>query len=45
MGAVTLLALANGIGDVMTAIAASGELGGLSYIVGSIYGAGLVCLL
>ena len=44
LGAVTLLALANGAGDVITAIVASGSSGGLSYNVGSIYGAGLVGL-
>ena len=42
LGAVTLLALANGAGDVVTAIVASSENGGLSYNVGAIYGAGLV---
>jgi sodium/potassium/calcium exchanger 6 len=42
LGAVTLLALANGAGDVITALVASGSEGGLSYNVGAIYGAGLV---
>ena len=44
LAAVTLLALANGAGDVITALVASGTSGGLSYNVGSIYGAGFfVC--
>lgn len=39
-----LLALANGAGDVVTALVASGTSGGLSYNVGALYGAGLfVC--
>lgn len=42
LAAVTLLALANGAGDVITALVASGTSGGLSYNIGSIYGAGLV---
>lgn len=42
MGAVTLLALANGAGDVITALVASGSSDGLSYNIGAIYGAGLV---
>ena len=42
--AVTLLALANGAGDVITAIVASGSEGGIAYNVGSLYGAGFfVC--
>lgn len=44
MAAVTLLALANGAGDVVTAIVASGSSGGVSYNVGALYGAGFfVC--
>jgi sodium/potassium/calcium exchanger 6 len=44
LAAVTLLALANGAGDVITALVASGSPGGLSYNIGSIYGAGFfVC--
>jgi sodium/potassium/calcium exchanger 6 len=42
LAAVTLLALANGAGDVITALVASGSSGGLSYNIGSIYGAGFV---
>lgn len=42
LAAVTLLALANGAGDVITAFVASGSSGGLSYNIGAIYGAGLV---
>jgi sodium/potassium/calcium exchanger 6 len=42
MAAVTLLALANGAGDVITALVASGSSDGLAYNIGSIYGAGLV---
>lgn len=38
--AVTLLALANGAGDVITAIVASGAPGGVSYNIGALYGAG-----
>ena len=40
MAAVTLLALANGAGDVITAIVASGSSGGISYNIGSLYGSG-----
>ena len=41
---VTLLALANGAGDVITAIVASGSTEGVSYNIGSLFGAGLfVC--
>lgn len=44
MGAVTLLALANGAGDVITAIVASDSEGGVSYNIGALYGAGFfVC--
>ena len=40
----TLLALANGAGDVITAIVASGSPGGVSYNIGALYGAGFfVC--
>ena len=42
LAAVTLLAVANGAGDVITALVASGNVEGLSYNIGSIYGAGLV---
>ncbi len=45
LAAVTLLALANGAGDVITALVASGSEGGLSYNIGAIYGAGLVPIL
>ena len=41
LAAVTLLALANGAGDVITAIVAGGEEGGVSYNIGALYGAGL----
>lgn len=44
LAAVTLLALANGAGDVITALVASGSSDGISYNIGSIYGAGLVIL-
>jgi sodium/potassium/calcium exchanger 6 len=44
LAAVTLLAFANGAGDVITAIVASDADGGVSYNIGSLYGAGLfVC--
>jgi len=44
MAAVTLIALANGAGDVITAIVASSSDGGVNYNVGSLYGAGFfVC--
>ena len=44
MAAVTLIALANGAGDVITAIVASGSDGGVSYNIGALYGAGFfVC--
>lgn len=44
LAAVTLLALANGAGDVITAIVASSSAGGVSYNIGSLYGAGFfVC--
>ena len=44
MAAVTLLALANGAGDVITALVASGAEGGISYNIGALYGAGFfVC--
>ena len=41
MGAVTLLALANGAGDVVTAIVASTTPDGIGYNIGSLYGAGI----
>ncbi|CAD8059397.1 unnamed protein product [Paramecium sonneborni] len=40
LSAVTLLALANGAGDVVTAIVATETLDGISYNIGSLYGAG-----
>jgi sodium/potassium/calcium exchanger 6 len=44
LAAVTLLAFANGAGDVITAIVASDAEGGVSYNIGALYGAGLfVC--
>ena len=44
LAAATLLAFANGAGDVITAIVASGQEGGVSYNIGALYGAGLfVC--
>ena len=44
LAAVTLLAFANGAGDVITALVASGQEGGVSYNIGALYGAGLfVC--
>ena len=44
LSAVTLLAFANGAGDVITALVASGSEGGVSYNIGALYGAGLfVC--
>ena len=44
LAAVTLLAFANGAGDVITALVASGAEGGVSYNIGALYGAGLfVC--
>ena len=45
LAAVTLLALANGAGDVITALVASGASGGLAYNIGAIYGAGLVIMI
>ena len=44
LAGVTLLALANGAGDVITAIVASGSPEGVSYNIGALFGAGLfVC--
>ena len=44
MAAVTLLAVANGAGDVITAFVASVDKGGLEYNIGAIFGAGMfVC--
>jgi sodium/potassium/calcium exchanger 6 len=43
LAAVTLLAVANGAGDVITALVASGTDEGISYNIGSLYGAGLFC--
>lgn len=41
LAAVTLLALGNGAPDVIAAVVAGGEEGGLSLIIGSFFGAGL----
>lgn len=41
LAAVTLLALANGAGDVITALVAGDAPGGVSYNIGALYGAGL----
>lgn len=41
LAGVTLLAFANGAGDVLTAIVASDSKEGISYNIGSLYGAGL----
>jgi len=44
LAGVTLIALANGAGDVVTAIVASGSADGVAYNVGALFGAGLfVC--
>lgn len=44
LAAVTLIALANGAGDVITALVAGSSAGGVSYNIGSLYGAGFfVC--
>lgn len=44
MAGVTLIAFANGAGDVITAFVAAGTVGGISYNIGSLYGAALfVC--
>lgn len=42
LAAVTLLAFANGAADVITAIVASRSTNGISYNIGSLYGAGLL---
>ena len=39
MAGVTLIAFSNGAGDVMTAFVASSSRGGISYNIGSLYGA------
>ena len=44
LAGVTLLAFANGAGDVITAIVASDSKEGVSYNVGALYGAGLFVL-
>lgn len=44
LAGVTLLAFANGAGDVITAIVASGSKDGISYNVGALYGAGFFVL-
>ncbi len=44
LAGVTLLAFANGAGDVLTAIVASDSKEGVSYNVGALYGAGLFVL-
>lgn len=41
LAAVTLLAFANGAGDVITALVAGDTEGGVSYNIGALYGAGL----
>lgn len=41
LAGVTLLAFANGAGDVLTAIVASDSKEGISYNIGALYGAGL----
>lgn len=44
LSAVTLVALANGAGDVITALVAGSSAGGVSYNIGSLYGSGFfVC--
>lgn len=44
LAAITLLAFANGAGDVITALVAGDSEGGVSYNIGALYGAGLfVC--
>ena len=44
LAGVTLIALANGAGDVVTAIVASGGDDGVAYNIGALFGAGLfVC--
>ena len=44
LAGVTLIAFANGAGDVLTAIVASDSKEGISYNIGSLYGAGLFVL-
>ncbi len=44
LSGVTLLAFANGAGDVLTALVASDSTEGISYNIGSLYGAGLFVL-
>lgn len=41
LAGVTLLAFANGAGDVITALVASDSKEGISYNIGALYGAGL----
>lgn len=41
LAGVTLLAMANGAGDVVTALVSSGSPEGVSYNIGSLFGAGL----
>ena len=44
LAGVTLISLANGAGDVVTAIVASGSADGVAYNIGALFGAGLfVC--
>jgi sodium/potassium/calcium exchanger 6 len=43
LAAVTLLAFANGAGDIFTAMVTSGSNDGVFYTIGSLYGAGLFC--
>lgn len=44
LAGVTLIAFANGAGDILTAIVASDSKEGISYNIGSLYGAGLFIL-
>lgn len=44
LAGVTLIAFANGAGDVLTAIVASGSSEGVSYNIGALYGAGFFVL-
>lgn len=44
LAGVTLIAFANGAGDILTAIVASDSKEGISYNIGSLYGAGLFVL-
>ena len=44
LAAVTLLAVANGAGDVITALVSSGSKDGIAYNIGALFGAGLFCM-